>query len=56
MSECREIRPGTLGYQMCWLEHGHGGRHRPHDGWEWPALEAAEDLRFRDCRAGKGEA
>jgi hypothetical protein len=30
--ECCAIRPGTLGYQMCWLPAGHAGDHKSQDG------------------------
>lgn len=26
--ECRTVKPGTLGYQQCWLPLGHAGAHR----------------------------
>lgn len=32
---CSEVRPGTLGYQRCRLEHGHAGEHRSQDRGTW---------------------
>jgi len=28
LHECEAYRPGTMGYQFCWLPEGHAGPHR----------------------------
>lgn len=40
--ECREVRPGTMGWQRCWLPTGHDGDHRcqGHPMYsDWPTPE-----------------
>ncbi|MEN4465415.1 hypothetical protein ABFV47_14280 [Mycolicibacterium fortuitum] len=32
---CIELRPGTLGHQMCWRADGHDGPHISQDRGEW---------------------
>lgn len=32
---CLEVRPGTLGWQLCWREDRHRGDHKPQDGQTW---------------------
>ena len=32
---CLEVRPGTLGFQLCWREDHHRGRHTSQDGQTW---------------------
>ncbi|WP_088295421.1 hypothetical protein [Mycobacterium avium] len=32
---CLEVRPGTLGFQLCWREDHHRGDHKSQDGPTW---------------------
>lgn len=32
---CVEVRPGTLGYQLCWRIDDHPGPHVSQDGRAW---------------------
>lgn len=32
---CLEVRPGTLGFQLCWREDHHHGDHKSQDGQTW---------------------
>ena len=32
---CLEVRPGTLGLQLCWREDHHHGDHKSQDGQTW---------------------
>ena len=32
---CLEVRPGTLGFQLCWREDHHPGNHKSQDGQTW---------------------
>jgi hypothetical protein len=32
---CVEVRPGTLGWQLCWREDHHRGDHKSQDGQTW---------------------
>ena len=32
---CLEVRPGTLGSQLCWREDHHRGDHKSQDGQTW---------------------
>ncbi len=32
---CYAVRPGTLGYQQCVMDHGHEGDHRSQDRGTW---------------------
>lgn len=32
---CPEVRPGTLGFQLCWREDRHRGDHKSQDGQTW---------------------
>jgi hypothetical protein len=32
---CLEVRPGTLGFQLCWREDHHRGDHKSQDGQTW---------------------
>lgn len=34
-SVCLEVRPGTLGFQLCWREDRHHGDHKSQDGHTW---------------------
>lgn len=32
---CLDVRPGTLGFQLCWREDHHRGGHKSQDGQTW---------------------
>jgi hypothetical protein len=32
---CLAVRPGTLGFQLCWREDHHRGDHKSQDGQTW---------------------
>lgn len=32
---CLQVRPGTLGFQLCWREDHHHGDHKSQDGQTW---------------------
>lgn len=32
---CLQVRPGTLGFQLCWREDRHRGDHKSQDGQTW---------------------
>ena len=32
---CLQLRPGTLGFQLCWREDHHHGDHKSQDGQSW---------------------
>lgn len=54
--ECREVRPHTLGYQLCWKPKGHTDLHKSQDGTQWASPPINPDCAQGKHHACRGDA